>query len=550
MEAVWNAMQIAIKEFLDIYLIANSSRQRTASILAKQSSVNDEQKNEHKSSPKRKKKNKNLSPSVSFNSERHTPTFATLLKNSSVLKNVMAGNININTSIIQSEDEDGHTRSDITRISSAMHSSMMDKMSFTFAGSNDPSIVRYAAGMNRTRQHKPPSSITNFSSSKLKVHSTSMHTTSSRTALGLLSSLHSGGSTGGAYGRRRKSSSPDIHHKIASSSSSNATINSDTADVAIESSPYHITKLYRAVIRFIENAETVVHKNKKNTEIKYDINLREFLHTFVHKSFIPHMQAEANAQLAKILLSEQSFDEHRISGESLLLLRSTTDIFQLIKNLFEYYIMLPVFNIQQVSSMIRTILQCFSDFYKQLILEIAHLLISQQLTNDEQYMKQLSSFNLRTMFMNKNKNNLFNNNIIGTHDETKYDNSKAHVASFSVVKYNDVNSNGNDREFEYYNDLIANFKFEQYAKINKIDFVPGNSSSSTVYMQTFNTDYYSKLSMMSAGLMWISNKIKKELIFNKKHMHRTHRSKNNSFKQLFILSILFLIFVLFLFAVS
>merc|ERR1712048_1338530 len=241
---------------------------------------------------------------------------------------------------------------------------------------------------------------------------------------------------------------------------------------------------YKQIIYFVENAEWKIFGKKMHPRLG-GVDLRAYLEKFVKETFIPNMQAEAYYEMGQVLLDNQPMDQIRLIDEPLLLLKSTAGIFDLIKKLFEHYELLPVFDSKEFVNMIQKILSNFGDTYQSAMDEISEILISKNLIYSKNaYIDILTAYDLRHLFEESEENE---------------------VRDRHSAIYQNKNKDSEERRIDADKYSYARMK-EKHSDIPLAHFLNDakrqNQPIRTMKSQTFNSEYYSKLALISTGLFW------------------------------------------------
>ena len=514
-----------------------------------------------------------------------------LPKNSMEMETGMAGGP------IKGNDHDLFSSS----ISDHHHQAIMEELTFSFADSNKSSIVLEEEGMfshSGAHHERGVSIFVNRTPSQKRISLTNpnvmhtltagMHRNASGTilsnsqAMGRDRAMTTGLDAFSRGGRAKRGNTLSFHPQIGgmdqrqrsggsmggSSSGGNGGDDEDSAKKRrkhrkkrrkqlnlIHPSPYHVTKLYKPVIHFVENAEWKImglygdtaqlidatssvrlkrpdrrqieefHAKRKLEAVADECDLREYLKDFVKNQFVPNINAEARMQMSQILVDNQPMDSIRIPDEALLFLKSTSGIFDLIKTLFEYYVVLPSFGGEEFTAMVQAILSKFQERYKQEIDDIVEqeMISIDLIQSRNRYIDQLDAYELSKIFSSiSSKGGLggggddeFSSRTNNYRDDTASDEPK-------LKKFD--GKNVDKLSFEYISEMRTDVDMLHFLNLENEDKI--NKSAGGV--PQFNTDDFRKLALCSSGLFWMSKKITSELITPLTHHHRRRRGSYSS----------------------
>ncbi|ETO12525.1 hypothetical protein RFI_24850 [Reticulomyxa filosa] len=288
-------------------------------------------------------------------------------------------------------------------------------------------------------------------------------------------------------------------------------------------SPFHVTALFRTVIKFVEKSEVILGivspdkddkkdkdkekeskdgkdkdkdkdkekekevYNEKEKERDPDKDLRAYLNNLVRTNFIQEMQAHVSGELGMILLDDNQLDH---TNELVVLPKSASRVYKLAEKVFTNFRQLPMFDPNAFVKITTQILtQCRKTYQWAFKFEVRPRLLSvslvhpnkelapEVLKDNREYIRNLSNYGLRKLLY-----------------------TSSHEAIFKE-KMAVVRSNNRDSAIEYkiFQELIGEYQ-KQWK--NKAD---GGFA-------IFDMNVYSQLSLLCTGLYWISQKLRREQI--------------------------------------
>ena len=528
LQSVWNAMQKSMKIFLETYLnISQKSKNIPSSPTGNTSQFEldtlhenaDESENSIISPNRATVVNNTRDNNVSSKNESRWK--AILLRRSKKKDNTT----NISIDVLRRGtvvDENATKKTNFEDI--------LNTLTFGFTDSTKTSYVKSSAGLTMKYYNniKPTSDsqyaakngtnnyLLNMSASNLNPQPLNNSRLRAPTVLGLHSNNNYNGYSNASL-KRAESSASDADGNDSSTDTMGIKSSKPQINIAVNifnkgkkynnliiPSEYHIGRLYTPIINFISNAQDNILMDDVKNNVNND-NLKEFVNNFVQNIFIPQiLTSHANNRITQILLEESPYELIKALNENLWLYQSTVSTYDLIAQLFEQYKLLPNFDSNDFKGIIEgNIFSKFKTTYQYQLDEISKILNSNQLLKNEVYLNMLNKYDLRKML---NDNNNINSGVMSNNNSIEYQN---------II--DNLNDNTNIKEYEYYKHIIET-----------------NNESKKDDLLIFDTNCYSKLSLLARGLYWVSIKIQNDLI---KKLIKKNKNENEKYKKIKNLSI-------------